>query len=362
MDKNNNLLTRSEVVFMVFSVMLGVGILSLPADAAKIAYEDGWISVIVGGIYPLYCILLIGYFHKKFPNDNILILSKKYFGRYLGSIFNVAFLGFFIFMPAAVLGGYINVVRVFAEGFLASYKMVLVLVLVIAYTCSKGLKLLGRISLIVSIITAVIFFSPISALEVASIKNIMPIGKVGIKNIFAASKTTIFAYQGIEVMFLLYPFVKDKKNVIKDSFIGVFITILLYTWVTFISIYYLGADIVVKSYWPFLQVTESVTISVVNNYRYIFMFLWSLSAVKAMVTDYFGGVIILNDFKKKKDIKAASYLLIPAVFIVSLKFSNKIDRGELLPKISEYYLIFILIWVTTLAVLIFIKDSIKKGR
>jgi len=357
---NSKLLNRSEVIFMVFGSMLGVGVLSLPNEAVKITYEDAWISVAVGGLYPIYLTAIVTYLVRKFPNDNVLVLSKRYFGKYLGNVFNIIFFSYFFILSAELVSGYNNLIRTFVEGFLNSYKIVVVFVLLVAYAACKGMKVLGKISVIIFYISVMIFLTPLPALKAGSIDNVLPIGKSGIYNILLGSKTTVFAYTGIETIFIIYPYVKEKKSFIKDVFIGAFITIFIYAWVTFISIYYLGVDIVVKNYWPFLTVTESVTISFVNNFRYIFMFLWTLSVFKATSNDYYMSINILNFYFKKRNMKIISFALAPILYIISLKLSNIIERGNFVAKISLYYLIFNIVGLTMLAVIIFLKEGFRK--
>jgi len=357
---NNKLLNRSEVIFMVFGSILAVGVLSLPNEAMKIAYEDGWICVIIGALYPMYLIAIAAYLVKKFPNDNILVLSKRYFGKYLGAAFNIIFFSNFFLLSTEIVSGYNNIIRTFVEGFLNSYKIVMVFVLLVAYAASKGIKVLGKISVIIFYISVVIFLTPLPALKAGSIDNVLPIGKSGINSILLGTKTTFFAYAGIETIFIIYPYVKEKKSFIKDVFIGIFITIFIYVWVTFISIYYLGADIVVKNYWPFLTVTESVTISFVNNFRYIFMFLWTLSVFKVTSNDYYISLHILNFYFKKVNIKILSFAVAPILFLISLKLSNIIERGSFVLKTSLFYFIFNLVGITMLGIIIFLKEGFRK--
>lgn len=359
---NNKLLTRSEVIFMVFGSILAIGILSLPNEAAKIAYEDAWIAVAAGGLYPIYLILIEAYLIKKFPNDNVLALSKRFLGKYLGTAFNIIFFANFFVLCAELVSGYNNVIRTFIEGFLDSYKIEIVFIMLVAFTSSKGLKILGKVSVIVFYISFIIFITPLPALQAGSIDNVLPIGKSGINNILLGSKTTAFAYAGIETIFIIHPYVKEKNKFIKDAFIGIFITIFIYVWATFISIYYLGADIAVKNYWPFLTVTESVTISIVNNYRYIFMFLWTLSVFKITSNDYYIAVHILNSSMKKFSIKTLSFAVAPILLLVSLKFSNVIERGNITPKTSLFFLVFNTVGLTTLVVIIFLKEGLKSEK
>ena len=87
----------------------GIGILSLPNGAVQDAKQDGWISVVVGGIYPLFLALLSIYYVNKHPNEDILVLSKKYLGVILGTICNILFLAQFIIYLIGIASGMSNI-------------------------------------------------------------------------------------------------------------------------------------------------------------------------------------------------------------------------------------------------------------
>ena len=145
-NKNQSYLTVSQFATIIFGCIVGVGILSLPNGVVKSAHQDGWISTLIGGIYPLYVVIIASYIGKKFPNDNILILSKKYFGRILGSIFNLIFATYFIFTASMIACYYSNLMRSYMMGFLTSFKLLAILFICIIYTVSRDLKVIGRIS------------------------------------------------------------------------------------------------------------------------------------------------------------------------------------------------------------------------
>ena len=121
-SKKQSYLSVSQFALIIFGSIVGVGVLSLPNGVVKVAHQDGWISTLIGGIYPLYIVIIASYIARKFPNDNILILSKKYFGRILGSIFNLIFATYFIFMASMIASYYTNLMRSYTIGFLTSFK------------------------------------------------------------------------------------------------------------------------------------------------------------------------------------------------------------------------------------------------
>lgn len=80
-------LSTSQVTIIVISAIVGIGIIYMPNEVIKDTQQDAWISCIIGAIYPIYLSIVASYLCKKFPRDNVLILSKMCFGNILGNIF-----------------------------------------------------------------------------------------------------------------------------------------------------------------------------------------------------------------------------------------------------------------------------------
>ena len=313
----------------------------------------------MGGIYPLYVVMIARYISKKFPNDSILILSKKYFGRFLGSIFNLVFATYFIYIASMIACFYSNLMRNYVVGFLTPIKIIVIIFICIMYAASRDLKVIGRISEISFYLTIILLLSPIAALRIASISNIHPVFGSGLSSIAKGSVKSSFAYAGAEIILLIYPFLKEKKKMLISSLISVALVIVLYVWSVFITTYYLGPDIVSKSYWSLLLVMGSVTITVVNNFKYIFMFLWSLIAFKSMSINGYASIHILKDFTKKMDIKKICFLIYPLLVYLTFKFGNEISRQSISDIVMPCYIIFNLLYMTVIAIFIFFKGGAK---
>lgn len=354
-SEKQNLLTKSQFMFTIFGSIVGTGVLSLPNDVVKIAHQDGWISILIGGVYPLYIVMVGSYLSKKFPNDTILILSKKYLGYFFGNILNLIFLTSFIYFATMIASSYINLIRNFATEFLTSLKMIIITFLIVSYAAAKGLKVIGKASEIAFYIILTLILLAMPALNIADITNIYPIFDVGLMPILQGSITSIFAYSGAEIMLLICPFMKEKNKVFSSSLIIIAVVVAVYVWVVFITIYYLGPDIVTKSYWSFLLVTESVTLTVINNYRYIFIFLWILIAFKSCTIYCYASVYILKDFIKKVEIKKLYFFMYPLFVYLTFKFGNEISRQKISKYATQVYAIFNLLYMTVIAAIVFFK-------
>ncbi len=150
----DNELTEMQFTLILIGSMMGVGILSLPNDVIKISKQDGWISVLLGSVYPLYIVFIANYLGKNYPKENMLMLSKKFFGKILGTILNLIFILHFIIISTKVASDVSNVLHIYVVQFLDKWSMLIVMYCIIAYAIYGGTKTVGKLN-------EIIFFQPL---------------------------------------------------------------------------------------------------------------------------------------------------------------------------------------------------------
>ena len=136
----NTFLTPIQFTTIIISALLGYGLVYLPSAIARSAKQDSWISCLIGALYPLYMVIMANYMCKRFPRVNILKLSKKYFGKFLGSILNFLFISFFLFILTSELSGFGQVYIAYLTPFLKDYQVFLIALVPIAFVSYKGIK------------------------------------------------------------------------------------------------------------------------------------------------------------------------------------------------------------------------------
>ncbi|MBU3158729.1 spore germination protein [Clostridium frigoris] len=356
--EKKNLLTPNEVTFILIGIMLDVTATSLPNGAIAIAKQDEWISVIIGALYPLYIAILAIYVSGKFPKDNILVLSKRYLGKTFGSILNFLFLlSFFSFFPPLIttIG---LIVRTEASPMLSPFKIYVVLFFIGIYAANKGIKVLGRLCGITFCMLIVVIIPTISILKQGSILNISPIFGAGIVNILKGSVYSAYDYSLMELIFLIYPFINDSGKIKSSALKAVGFTAIIYTWITFITIYYMGKDIIPKTIWSFFTVTTAVKVEVLNNFRYIFSFFWIIIAIKSAAIFNYVCIFFLDDFKKIKN-KKVTYVLLAVVVITIARiyYPDKVAMEEIIKYSCPISIIYNLLYITLITSLIWIKKG-----
>ena len=351
-------ITPVELAALLIAITIGIESTSLPNSINKLAKQDAWIATVLGALYPLYVVIIAIFFSKRFPDDNILALSKKYFGKYLGTFLNIIFaLGFSAYLPGVISSGAI-IFKTYVIAYMGFPKIYIVTVIFIIFAVSKGLKVLGRVSIINFFLIIFILLTSLAILRKGSYLNMLPIFGAGGKNILKASFITSYTYAGIEFVFLLYPRLQDKSKLKKSALGTVAFIAFFYTWIVFVSMYYMGTDIVAKSIWPFFTATEAIQLEVINSFRFIFIFLWMIvTLVDIAVLYYFNFDLAKQIINIDKNIIFHIVVGALIVLIANKYYSDRLLRATITEKTSLFSTVYNFVYIT----IIFLFAVIKKG-
>ncbi|MCY6959397.1 GerAB/ArcD/ProY family transporter [Clostridium brassicae] len=360
-NRDKKYLTSSQIIGLLIGFAVGPGLLRSPNSLIKFAEQDAWISSIIGLTYPLYIIIIANYIIRKYPDDNILSLSRKCFGKTLGNILNSIYGLQWIIFIITISTDLIKISRIYFVAFLTPVKVVIVLLAISIYAAYRGLESLATLAQInLYLLVSIMIFS-IAALKYGKLLNIQPIFGSGIKNIIHSSFLTCYYYLGFENLLLIHPFAKDTTNVKKSSFTALLISGLMWVWTIFVTIYYLGIDIIPKSFWSFILVFESINIPIVNNFRYIFMFVWTFAVFIVISGHSFTASLIMNDITNinRTFILMFLYFLctLSSLWLMSLdSYKNALDA------ISMFFTLYNIVFISIISIIIYIKNKTFSKR
>lgn len=359
-----NAITANQLTAFISGSMIGLGILTMPKDLVAVSNQDAWISAALGILYPLYIVTIGIFLFKKHPDKNLIKLSKMYFGKFIGSFFNILLMLQFIVLLSSLCAGLIDVLRIYIVSFVSPKKLVVALCFLGLYAAIKGLKILARVNLITFFLMIILVLGSIAVLKEGSILNVMPILGSGFKKIILGSSKSAFSYYGSELLLLIYPFIaeRDRDKLPRAAFLGVIITGIIYTWYVFCNIFYIGIDIIPKYTWPLLTVTEALTFAIISNFRYIFMFLWSMIIVKTISNLYFSFILVLNDLITIKNTKILYYITFPILVVLTNYFTDETLRRAITGKLLSKFLPFNIISLFILVLLVYLKKGDSRER
>lgn len=355
-------ITNAEFMFTLIGSVVGAGILSLPNSIVATAAQDGWISTIIGAVYPFYIVLIGIFIIKKYPDKSITEVYVIHTGKVVGSIISLIFILQFPIYVAGVISSAVNLLRVYAVWFMKPMDITLVLVLLVVYASTKGINTLAKINTIVFFIIIVLTASGIATIRNASILNIQPVFGAGMNKILKASLDSVFAYAGMEMLLVFHPYVREKRNTIKIAFLSAFIITIIYGWTVFSSIFFLGPEIVPKAMWPYFFVVEGIRVPAITSFRFLFSALWIIVIFKSATNLYYGTVEMIHKIFTKVNHTKIALVLSPSIFLIPLFFQNELARRAFWGKFMPWSTSFNLIYITFIAVFCMVAKTRKDNQ
>lgn len=349
----NNKITEHQYIALVHSAMIAVGILSLAQSVTNDAYQQGWISVLIGGLYPIVVVLMAAYIDKKMKHIDFLKINNEIYGKFLTHIIVLIFFAIFIFLEVSIISGFTNVLHLTIVNYMPNYIILIVVILITIYSAIYGLTNVGRLCelffyLMIGFIALMIFFIPRG-----EIRNIRPI-ITSYKDIIKAIPATLYSYTGVEISYICISFITNKKNTKKAGVIAVLTIIFIYTLNIFITIYSLGWELVSKVSYPLLYLVSTVHLPLIENFKTLLMFLWSSIIFRILVCNLFASSYCLSKVIK---MNYRGCCIICSIFTLGLSyfFIPEYNRTKIVDAITPYVVIFGVLWGVVTAILVYFK-------
>jgi len=353
-------------LFTTISVaVVGVGIFSCPREVIGIVGSDAWIVTIIGGIVICLLLYLIYMVMMKNNFEDFTNILQNTFGKFLGGVFAITFAMYSIFIVSLGMREFVEVIKLYLLRRTPTEFILMTTILTGTYLVRGeigDLVKFNEISFWVMFVPAfvVLIFTAVNA----DFTNLLPVLNNKPMNYLSASKYILFCFGGIEIAYLILPYLKNKNNssrILKKSII-------------FVTIFYLIIMILVLAVfskaqsriliWPTITMIQSLEISgtFIENWEGIVMAFWILFYFTTFVNTYFfSGEIVKNVFKLK-DIKLSSLLLMPIIYVVALYPANIAQLYTLQFNSSPLLLTAIFLFVILPILILLIGKARERGK
>ncbi|GFP77395.1 GerAB/ArcD/ProY family transporter [Clostridium fungisolvens] len=223
MKIEKGMISSSELMFLIIALLQGSTLTA--TFISGVTKQDTWVVVVVS-IFIL-CFLLQVYLNlvQRFPEKNIIEINDITYGKYLGKFISIIYIYHFWFIVAANL----RFIADFFSTFLMQETDIIVFIVAISIACiyviRKGLEVLARMAPFFTVFTIVIAIIIIIMLfEQYDIKNMLPMFQLNsIQFLHGVNVITVIPFGELLIFLMIFPSVRDKENIKKYSFKGMFI-------------------------------------------------------------------------------------------------------------------------------------------
>jgi len=305
--------------------IVGVGIFSCPREVIDKVGSDAWVVTLVCGGVVFLLIYLIYKVMKKNSFENLTSILQNTFGKLLGGLFAITFSMYSIFIVSLGMREFAEVIKLYLLRRTPTEFILMITILTGVYLVRGEIGDLAKfneISFWIMFVPALLVL--ILTVVNADFTNLLPVLNNKPSNYFRASKYMLFCFGGIEILYLILPYVKNKKNsygVLKKS-------------ILFVTIFYLIIMILVLAMfskaqsrvllWPTIAMIKSLNIpdTFIEHWEGIVMAFWIFFYFTTFVNTYFFSSEIVKNVFKLKDTKLSSLIIMPIIYVIALYPEN----------------------------------------
>ncbi|MCJ7690056.1 MAG: spore germination protein, partial [Clostridiaceae bacterium] len=197
----------------------------------------------------------------------------------------------------------------------------------------------------------------------ADFTNLLPVINNKASEYFRASKYILFCFGGLEIAYLIIPYVKNKKNLPRVLRRSIVFVAIFYAIVMMLVVAVFSKEQSRILLWPTISMVRSLDIpgTFIERWDGLVMAFWVFFYFTTFVNTYFFSSEIIKTVFKLKDIKLSSLLIIPIVYVVALYPDNMAELYSLEFETTPVLLTAIFVFVI-LPILILLVGKGKERR
>ncbi|WP_186579320.1 GerAB/ArcD/ProY family transporter [Aquibacillus kalidii] len=368
MEVNNvvkpNLQIRAfYLFFIIVNIQTGLGILGAPRHIFQEAKQDGWMSVLICGVLMHLVVFAMLFILKKYESADLLGIQVDIFGTWIGKLLGTLYLVYIFATLLSSLINYIQIVQVFIYPQMPSWMLGSLLVILIVYTVSGGVRTAVGIAFVFFFLSFWLFFFLYKTVGYMELTSFRPILEASPRDLLLGSYQAGYSFIGIEILFFLYPFIEDKKKVALPAHLGVAMTTFLVLVVMIISIGYFSPTALEHMLWPVLTLFKVVEYPIIERFDLIVVTQWAMVIFPNFIL--FSWIITYGMKRLYGFTQRKTLLVVASLLLIGITFIKKqLLISTLLGSVSSAGFWIAFIYPLLLLPLVLIKKKFfsKKGN
>ncbi|HBU92150.1 endospore germination permease [Bacillus sp. FSL K6-3312] len=357
-----NKISPSQAVFFLIQSQIGVGILALPHLLMKDMGHDGWMAIILAGVFIQIINTIFIYIIQKYPDISFFQALIKVYGKWIGHILIGLYTVYFASICIVVLSIFTRILGIWVLPLTPNWVINLLLTISIIYIAKEKITAVVRFNFILTPFLLMLSLLMFYSLKGTNIDYLMPFFQTDLSQFQLGLKDVVLSMNGFEMILIISPFMKGSiKERYKVMTISNICTTLFYLFITLICFMFFSPielDIIPN---PVLYLLKTITFGIIERTDLIFLSFW-VFVILATLSNYLhfcanGLASLLNKKEHKKYVYYfAIFIYAACCFLASDNF--RIQRFNDFTTIAQISVIYTLPII--MAIIIFIKHL--KGK
>lgn len=318
MKNNKNVITSKQLIFMIIGATIGVGILTLASTIARESRQDAWISTLIGALLPVAGLFTINLITSRYPDHTFAEFSETILGKWPGKALSLLFILYALIFASIVTRIFVSILKMYLFPMTPIWALSALILFVAAYLASQDARVLARVNELMFFEALVLFAFLIGSAFQIDLTFFQPVGGSGLLNILKGAYHTAFSYLGIELLLVISPMVRNKREIIKAGLIAIIIITFIYLLVVVISTGVFGPDVLEKLRFALMVIQKTYTAPVIERAEFFFIIFWVFVAFRPAANMYFASRYTAQKVLGFNSPGILTVLLFPLALIISL--------------------------------------------
>lgn len=341
-------ISNSEIMIAIPSIVIGVGILSLPRDlVAATTGSDGWISILGGGVIAVILTWLLAKLVVGFPNHSFFTFTATILSKPVAIIISLLFAVIWLTITAYEIRRIADISTHYLFDRTPVEVVALCFFLVVIYAVSGSRAGLFRLNMMfLPIILFVALFALLFNLGWFDPNRLLPMFETDLQGYLKGGHTGVVSYLGFGIVLFYMGLVDNPKKTPKMAAIGMCIPIVLYLMFFLVCIGVFGNEVTANLLYPTIELAKGVEIpgGFFNRFESVFFVIWIMAIFNTTALALDVAVLSLHSiFKHTKKIKVI-FIVAPIVYSISMLPQNVMEVssfGSNISTIAVIYTVFI---------------------
>lgn len=322
MNSKANEISAGQVFIFMIGAQIGFGILSLASTLADKVGHDGWLSLLIGGLIAFFIVYLVVLTLKKFKNLSILDISNMLFGKIIGGFFNLLIIGYLCFATILTFRLFSEIINLSALKHTPGVVLTCFIILPNIYLNLYGLKYICRYITIELAIIVIVIIYYLLLVKYFRLSFLQPVGAAGLMPILKNSFNCFVSFLGFELLPVIYPYIKDKKNTLKYALYGNLYTMIFYLITVIFLTGFFGENMLKQLVYPPFSLARAYRAPVLERLDLFFITLWFPIMSSSVQVYYFAAFQSMKSFFKMESNNKKCKILLLVFTVIAIGLSR----------------------------------------
>jgi spore germination protein len=313
---NREMITSNQLMAIMISTIIGIGILTLPRTVTDAAGPDGWLLVLAGGIVTILTSVIIAKLGLLFPERTVVEYGTDIITKPLGILFSLGFCIYYVLFCAFEARVFAEVTKQFLLDRTPTEVIVITMLLGTSYLVRHDIATIGRMGeMLVPVFVIPGFLFLLPAIPDMDLTHMLPFLKTHPSKLLPGLAAIVTSYLGFETLLLFQPFMARPRDAGKAMVTSLSAITLLYVIVVVAAVSIFGTVEVRDLIWPTFSMYRVIKIpgAFIENIHGVMMALWVVAVYITLAVFFFAAVMIIG---RLLALKEHSFIALPLAFLI----------------------------------------------